>query len=100
MSGHEFDEGSDVDNYETEQVWRDRQADRAEECERDDESLAWSADFLARVRARLAKGEAEYGDASHARATGELLREIQEELEDVAGWSAILWARLERIRKG
>lgn len=63
-----------------------------------DERLAWSADFLARVRARLAKGHDEYGDASHDRAAGDLIREVQEELEDVAGWSAILWAKLERLR--
>lgn len=58
----------------------------------------WADGFLANVRARLAVGRKEYADESHDRATGDLIREIQEELEDVAGWSAILWAKLERLR--
>lgn len=54
--------------------------------------------FLDRVRARLAAGAAEYGDRSFTRPTDDLLDEIQQELEDVAGWGAILWARIDRMR--
>ena len=55
--------------------------------------------FLAVVRQRLEDGATEYGDASHRRPVGDLLDEIQQELADVCGWSAILWARLEHLRQ-
>lgn len=55
--------------------------------------------FLAVVRQRLEAGAQEYGDASHRRPVGELLDEIQQELADVCGWSAILWGRLEHLRQ-
>ena len=55
--------------------------------------------FLAVVRKRLEAGAQEYGDASHRRPVGDLLDEIQQELADVCGWSAILWGRLEHLRK-
>jgi len=32
------------------------------------------------------------------RPTVDLIREIQEELEDVSGWSCALWARLEALK--
>lgn len=54
--------------------------------------------FLARVRRRLEAGAAEYGDASHQRPNDDLVDEIQQELEDVCGWAAILWAKLDRLR--
>lgn len=57
------------------------------------------AEFCARVEARLAQGARVYGDSSLDLPTPRLLNEIQQELEDVAGWSILLWARLERIRK-
>ena len=55
--------------------------------------------FLTVVRQRLAAGATEYGDASHRRPVGDLLDEIQQELADVCGWSAILWGRLEHLRQ-
>ena len=55
--------------------------------------------FASKVRARLRKGAAVYGDRSFSADPADLLREIQEELEDVAGWGFILWTRLERARK-
>jgi hypothetical protein len=55
--------------------------------------------FLAVVRQRLEAGAKEYGDASHRLPVGDLLDEIQQELADVCGWSAILWGRLEHLRK-
>lgn len=57
------------------------------------------AEFCRRVEARLAQGARVYGDSSLDLPTPRLLNEIQQELEDVAGWSVLLWARLERIRK-
>lgn len=61
--------------------------------------MKFADDFLARVRERLEAGEREYAGRSHARPTDDLLVEIQQELEDVCGWSAILWARLQRLRE-
>jgi hypothetical protein len=55
-------------------------------------------EFLDRVRARLEVGQREYADRSYRRPPLELLEEIQEELEDVAAWSSILWEVLERVR--
>jgi hypothetical protein len=54
--------------------------------------------FVARLRARLVTGAATYGDTSFTRPAAELVDEIQQELEDVAGWGLILWLRLERLR--
>ena len=54
--------------------------------------------FVARLRARLAAGTATYGDRSFTRPAAELVDEIQQELEAVAGWGLILWIRLERLR--
>jgi hypothetical protein len=51
-------------------------------------------EFTTRVLARLDKGRQAYGDRSFDRAPGELLAEIREELEDVCGWSFVLWCRL------
>ena len=42
--------------------------------------------------ARLEKGAQEYGDESFYKPSGELVREIEEELLDVANWSSILAA--------
>ncbi|MBK8100638.1 MAG: hypothetical protein IPK26_26410 [Planctomycetes bacterium] len=55
--------------------------------------------FVARLRARLAAGAATYGDRSFTRPAGELVDEVQQELEDVCGWSLLLWVRLERLRQ-
>lgn len=56
--------------------------------------------YVDRVRARMEAGAKTYGDTSLRRPRAELLTEIQEELEDVAGWAALLWFRLERLRPG
>lgn len=55
--------------------------------------------FCDRLRKRMVEGAVTYGDASFHRPEGELVDEIQQELEDVCGWSLILWIRLERLRK-
>lgn len=56
--------------------------------------------FVARLRARLDAGAATYGDISFTRPPAELVDEIQQELEDVCGWSLLLWIRLERLKAG
>ena len=55
--------------------------------------------FTARLRARLEAGAREYGDTSFSRPAAELIDEIQQELEDVAGWGFLLWVRLDRLRE-
>ena len=54
--------------------------------------------FVQRLRARLVAGAATYGNRSFTRPAAELVDEIQQELEDVAGWGLLLWLRLERLR--
>ncbi|MEM9067138.1 MAG: hypothetical protein AAGE52_01490 [Myxococcota bacterium] len=54
--------------------------------------------FAARVRARLEAGEREYGNSALTKPDGVLLGEIQEELEDVMGWTSWLWMRMEQMR--
>jgi hypothetical protein len=55
--------------------------------------------FAERVRSRLEAGRAyEATNPAVERRTLDLIREIQEELEDVCGWSCALWARLEALR--
>ena len=58
------------------------------------------AEFLARMTQRLEEGARVYGGASLRAPSSTLLTEIQQELEDVAGWSVLLWSRLEHLRAG
>lgn len=55
--------------------------------------------YTERVKARLDTGHRVYGGASTYRPSGDLLTEVQQELEDVAGWAMLLWSRLERMRQ-
>lgn len=55
--------------------------------------------FIENIRERYQKGKRVYGDASFDRPVVELITEIQQELEDVAGWSAIVWSQLEGLRR-
>jgi hypothetical protein len=55
--------------------------------------------FVARLRQRLVAGAETYGDTSFTRPAAELVDEVQQELEDVCGWSLLLWIRLERVRR-
>lgn len=57
-----------------------------------------SEPHLDRFFARLEAGAATYGDASFTRPATELVDEVQQELEDVFGWSLLLWIRLERLK--
>ncbi len=54
--------------------------------------------FVERLRARLEAGATTYGASSFERPAAELLDEVQQELEDVCGWSLLLWIRLDRLR--
>lgn len=54
--------------------------------------------FVERFMARMVKGAEEYGDTSMRRSADDLLDEIQQELEDTAAWSGILWQKLQRLR--
>lgn len=55
--------------------------------------------FIRRLRTRLVAGAKTYGDQSFQRPAAELVTEVMEELEDVAGWSLLLWIRLDRLRE-
>jgi hypothetical protein len=55
--------------------------------------------FVGKLRARLQAGAKEYGDRSFQRPPGELVEEVQQELEDVCGWGLLLWLRLEGMRE-
>ncbi len=54
--------------------------------------------FVERLRARLVAGAATYGNTSFTRPAAELVDEVQQELEDVCGWSLLLWIRLDALR--
>lgn len=54
--------------------------------------------FIVRLRTRLAAGAVTYGDTSFTRPAAELVDEVMQELEDTAGWSLLLWTRLDRLR--
>ena len=54
--------------------------------------------FVARLRQRLVRGTATYGDTSFTRPGAELVDEVMQEIEDVCGWSLLLWIRLDRLR--
>ena len=50
--------------------------------------------FTQAVARRLEAGAREYGDASFSRPPAELVGEVLEELEDVAGWAYVAWCRV------
>src|ERR1017187_7054889 len=53
--------------------------------------------FIESIQKRLKVGERDYGDSSFEVPLVELVDEIQQELEDVAGWSFIMWSRLRQL---
>jgi len=55
--------------------------------------------FLNIVKNRLEKGSEDYDEASFDRPTSNLLQEIVEELADVAGWAAVLAARIFELQR-
>jgi hypothetical protein len=50
--------------------------------------------FVEHLRARWAKGQAEYGDKSFDVPVFNTVQEILQEIEDLAGWSFILWCQV------
>lgn len=54
--------------------------------------------FASCVATRLEAGRREYGNRSFSREPRELVREVEEELFDVAGWAFILWTRMRDVR--
>ena len=56
----------------------------------------WPA-FIESIQKRLRVGERDYGDSSFEVPLVKLVDEIQQELEDVAGWSFIMWSRLRQL---
>lgn len=54
--------------------------------------------FAAKVHARLVQGERVFDNRSLDKPHLDLIEEIQQELEDIAGWGVLLWIRLERIK--
>ena len=55
--------------------------------------------FLELCRARAEQGGMEYGGRSFSRSPADLADEIVEELADIAVWSGILHARVDRMRE-
>lgn len=56
-------------------------------------------EFTEEVYARLAAGKRVYGDSSFDRDPARLIREIREELMDVAGWASIMDWRLRQLEE-
>lgn len=54
--------------------------------------------FAAKVHARLVEGERVFDNRSLDKPHLDLIEEIQQELEDIAGWGVLLWIRLERVK--
>lgn len=55
------------------------------------------AEFITAIHARLEAGEREYGDGSFRKGQSKLVGEVLEELEDVCGWSFVLWCRVKKL---
>ena len=58
----------------------------------------WRA-LAAKVEARMEAGAKEYGGRSYEASAEALVAEVQEEIMDIIGWSAILFQRVERLRQ-
>ncbi len=54
--------------------------------------------FLELLDERLDQGAKEYGDRSFDRSELELLTELQQEALDLAGWSWVLFEKIERMK--
>ena len=54
--------------------------------------------FASKVHARLVQGERVFDNRSLDKPHLDLIEEIQQELEDIAGWGVLLWIRLERVK--
>ena len=54
-------------------------------------------EFAAQLKGRLEQGHREYGDKSFDLPLGKLVKELQAEVLDIAGWGLILFARLRHL---
>ena len=54
-------------------------------------------DFLMRANRRLTEGAREYGDDSYLHS--DVIKEIEEELIDVANWSYLQWVKMQVLRE-
>lgn len=61
--------------------------------------LGYFRRYMGRVLTRLYRGQKTYQDRAFSEDPVKLLVEVMEELEDVAGWSSILWERLDTIKR-
>ena len=61
--------------------------------------LTQFARFMATVARRMKKAGAEYGDRSWSSSPVHLIAEVKQEVEDIAGWSFILWHRLDEVER-
>lgn len=55
-------------------------------------------EYFDELEKRLRAGAEEYGDTSFEKQNSRLIEEIQQEVLDIAGWSYILWKKLENIK--
>jgi hypothetical protein len=55
------------------------------------------ARFVERLRVRLDAGAKTYGNTSFTRPAADLVDEVMAEVEDICGWSLLLWIRLDRL---
>jgi hypothetical protein len=53
--------------------------------------------FSANVKDRLAVGAEQYGDSSFKKMPSDLLKELEQEALDIAGWGFILWVRIHNL---
>lgn len=54
-------------------------------------------DYMRAVARRLAHGAREYGPDSYLK--DDIARELAEELEDIAGWASLWWAKIASLRE-
>jgi hypothetical protein len=56
-------------------------------------------EFQRILDARLDQGRRQYGDGSFSKDPLELVKEMQQETLDIAGWGFILWRRLKEMER-
>jgi hypothetical protein len=61
--------------------------------------LQYFPQFCRDLEEKLKKGFKEYGDISFSQNPEKLIKELQAECLDLAGWGLILWVRLEKMKE-
>lgn len=56
-------------------------------------------EFIEILSSRMKVGFEEYGNTSYYRTTDDLMREMEEEMMDIPGWTVILFWKLRQMRK-